>query len=487
MARVAPLAVALLAASSLAPDDKERLQHAAQLLHGPREPEVRQGARECLAVGNADSIQLLIDVLNREQPHFRDIVFEVLPDYKDPYARRVVAKELRANKKDEGVREWCAQLLGLYGDPELAPALVEALSDVHPTVRAAAARSLGKLKFEAGAKKLEKIATDKDPFARADAIEALAAIDARTYDATFAAGLKDADAGVRCALLGALPRLYPDRAESSASATLDDPDWRPRMQAVENLGVIKTKGAVEALATASGDRRPVVAMKATRFLQKLSGKQFTLADQWSLWWKENRDTFEFGGESKSTTPGDDGKRTRASYHGLPVESDHVAFVIDKSNDMTKPFSKGGSKDEAARKELEATLGRLLGTTFFFNGWTYGDDLKTFSKAPVPLDDKSERALLKWIEKETCSGNKNIWQVLETVVSDPDLDTVYLLSSGEPEVGLYVHWNRVCDHLANLNRFHKVVVHTVVYSDSAWYREQLEHIASSTGGSFTSEQ
>jgi HEAT repeat protein len=216
-------------------------------------------------------------VLNREQPHFRDIVFEVRPDYKDPYARRLIAEELRANKKDEGVREWCAQLLGIYGDAELAPPLVEALADAHPTVRSAAARSLGELRFEPGAKKLEKVATDKDPFARADAIEARAAIDARTYDATFAAGLKDADAGVCGALLGALPRLYPDRAESASSAMLDDPDWRPRMQAVENLGAVKTKGAVEALVSASGDRRPVVATKATRFLRRLD-RQPVLAE-----------------------------------------------------------------------------------------------------------------------------------------------------------------------------------------------------------------
>jgi hypothetical protein len=259
------------------------------------------------------------------------------------------------------------------------------------------------------------------------------------------------------------------------------------MQAVENLGAVKERGAVDALVRASGDPRPVVAAKATSFLQALSGTQFTLPEQWALWWKENRDSFEFGSDSKKPPALDDSKKTSAKYHGLPVTSDHVAFVIDKSQDMTKSLSKGGTKDEAALKELETTLGRLIGTEFMMNGWTYGDELKSFAREPVLLDEKSLKSLLKWVEKAPCSGNKDIWQVLETVVGDPATDTIYLLSSGEPEVGLYVHWNRVCDHLADLNRFHKVVVHTVVYSDSKWYREQLEHIASATGGSFTAEQ
>ena len=75
------------------------------------------------------------------------------------------------------------------------------------------------------------------------------------------------------------------------------------------------------------------------------------------------------------------------------------------------------------------------------------------------------------------------EILEMVVGDPRIDTVYLLSSGEPEVGLYVHWNRVTEHLRKLNRFHKVKVHTVVWSDRKWYRDQLQKIAECTGGRF----
>ena len=52
-----------------------------------------------------------------------------------------------------------------------------------------------------------------------------------------------------------------------------------------------------------------------------------------------------------------------------------------------------------------------------------------------------------------------------------------------DVGEYVHWNRVTYQLKEINRFHKVIFHTIAYSDNKWYRDQLEKIAEATGGDF----
>ena len=141
-------------------------------------------------------------------------------------------------------------------------------------------------------------------------------------------------------------------------------------------------------------------------------------------------------------------------------------MIDKSGAMQEGLtSKSASKAEAAYKELEDVLTRLDGR-LVFNVWTYNENVEAYARKPAKLGSKSRKGALSFVRKANEVGQKDIWQVLEAVIADPTLDTAYLLSSGEPDVGLYVHWNRVTDHLRDINRFHKVVVHTVAYSDNS---------------------
>ncbi|MBL8768531.1 MAG: HEAT repeat domain-containing protein [Planctomycetes bacterium] len=460
---------------------KAQLKRAEELLRGPGEAVVRSGAQLCLKLNSVASMELLLDSLRATQPHYRDIVWETLPDFTDPYARKRVEQELKSNKKNDRVRQWCAQALGRFGDPTFGPTLERALSDSEDFVRTAAAQSIGVLKYAKASAKLLTMANAANPFERAYAAEALARIDPVAAWTTFEAALADGDGGVRCFILGCVPELYPDRNEDLGRRFLTDADWRARMQAVDNLCAAKTKTAVDALIDATADGRPIVAARATHYLQGISGTKFTLKEQWQEWWRVNREAFAFpeGDAPRQALEGS----SRATYNGMLVVSDHVAFVIDRSGDMIAKSADGKPKHERAKAELDATLSRLLGQPFTFNAFTYGGQFREFEKEPVLLDKKVHKKVLEFVEAVPMNGAKDIWGVLETVLSDPELDTVYLLSSGEPEVGLYVHWNRVTEHLRELNRFHKVTIHCVAYTNSDWYREQLENIAKCTGGEF----
>jgi hypothetical protein len=406
-------------------------------------------------------------------------------------ARARVAQELEKNKKSERVRQWCAECLGEYGDPVFLDGLVHALGDKDLEVRRAAARALGKLRLDEGEGKgaaraasaveaLVKLHKDKDPILRANALEASACVDPVKQKAALLLGLKDKDAGVRCALLGAAGALFPDEAEALAVAALADTDWRPRMQAVELLSELRRRRdphLIGALGDASGGRR-APAQPAGPHTGLKHGQEGRL----EAWWEAN------GGASipprrrrgrAATTIQDLG-----AFNGIRLESDHVAFLIDKSQTMGADLtSQQCTKEKAARDELEATLSRLQGH-LTFSLFTYANQVTPFDKkGAVELDPKSREKALAFVDHERLGGSKDVWLALETVLADPDVDTVFLLSSSEPEVGLYVHWNRVTWHLAELNRFHKLVVHSIAYSDKAGYREQLKKIAEVTGGEF----
>ncbi len=109
-------------------------------------------------------------------------------------------------------------------------------------------------------------------------------------------------------------------------------------------------------------------------------------------------------------------------------------------------------------------------------------MEAFSKKPVELHKKTRKKALAFVKGTKLSGNKDLWACLEAVLDDPDIDTVYMLTSGEPDVGLYVHGNRISENLADINRFQNVVVHAVAYSKEGYWRH-IRAIAEATGGQF----
>jgi len=487
------LALVALPSPWTAAGEEPDLEPAKTLLQGIREQDVRRGAMICAKANNVAAVKLLLGVLRRTKrhaggalppAHYRDIVWEALVRITDPYARARIRTELRTNAKQSWVRQWCAELLGIYDDAAFAPALVAATSDRNAGVRRWAARSLGMLRYEPATPALFKLIHKKDIYVRANAIEALARIDPERHVRTFRAALeRDPDGGVRCALLGAAAEIYPTRIVEDCTKALRDPDWRPRMQAVDNLARLQTKVAVDRLVRATADARPVVAERAVLALQRMTGKEIREPSGWVTWWAASRESFAFPETTSGTDPEQRKGKGRTVAYGIPLVSDHVAFVLDKSQGMVDMLEATHStKNKAALDELGRVLAKLHGR-LVFNVFLYREDVKSLRKKPLALDPKSRKRALRFVAGEPPRGAKDIWKVLEAVVSDPDLDTAYLLSSGEPDIGLYVHWNRVTRHLRDLNRFHKVVVHTVVYSERKWYRDQLEKIAQATGGRF----
>jgi len=479
--------------------DEERLEHAQKLFGEDAEQSCREGTELCVRENSVAAVELLLDVLRQEADrglpvaHYRDVVWGGLAEIKDPYARARVEQELVKNKKSAWVRQWCAELLGEYGSVDHVASLADALGDKDLGVRRAAAGALSRLEVEgtsaaltAAEKALAALARDKDAHLRANALEALARLGLADGKTKLLAALGDADAGVRCALLGVAASLWPEEVEPHLPRALADPDWRPRLQAVDVCAELRSTSSIRSLIDALGDARPVVVSRAERALQARTGEKLTRKEAWEAWWKENGAGFD-PKKKRSAPAGGDERSTAASFNGIVFESDHAAFLIDVSGSMSgKLEARGIAKSAAALQELGDTFTRLLAlpAKSSISVLAYNDDVTPLSKkGPLELTEKTRDKALAFVAEQRLNGSKDIWQALETVLLDTNVDTVFLLSSGEPEVGTYVHWNRVTWHLRELNRFRKVVVHAVAYSDSQWYRDQLQKIAEATGGEF----
>lgn len=489
------LALAVLP-SLLVPLGDEEIKEARKLFGQPAESDSHQARRILVAENSPEAVEVLLENLGRLEggpgggflhpAHYRDVAWDGLVEITDIYARRVVEECVKDRRAEPLVRRWCIRLVGVWGEESFGDSVERCLKDKDEGVQREAAHTLGLLRHAPAAKDLAKLARDKDPVLRANAIGALARIDAAEWQEVWRAGLADKDAGVRCALLGIALEVDPEHAGTLSLAALADEDWRPRAQAVENLAGVRTKLAVDGLIGALGDQRAAVRERAQASLVQLTGQQHRNPATWERWWGDQREAFTFP-EGQAPRAAADPQATQATYYDIPVTSDRIAFVIDKSRSMGEPMgSRDGTKDEVARAELDALLTRIqaMEQGLVFNVHTYNDRVETlFPRGPEELAKKTHRKALDFVEGGNLTGYKDIWQVLEMVVSEPELDTIYLLSSGEPEVGLYVHWPRVTDYLRDLNRFHKVTVHTIAFTDSDWYREQMQRIAEATGGEY----
>src|SRR5262245_34517551 len=299
--RALAAAVSLLLTTAAVAQAKADLGRARSLLEATAEKDVREGMEMCVRANDVPAVELMLEMMEETDRrtrlhlapgHYRDVVWDGLVRITDPYARRRVELELKQGR-DQRVRQWCGEALGIYASSEFGDTLRKALNAKDDDVVRWCARSLGMLKYAAAAPDLVPLTRTSNDYVRANAIEALARIDATHVPALIAAIAGDKSGGVRCALLGAAPELCGDRLEDLCATALRDPDWRPRMQAVQNLGQIKTKSAVDGLIVGLRDGRPVVATRALQELQQLTGQPIQQVEMWEKWWADNRETFAF--------------------------------------------------------------------------------------------------------------------------------------------------------------------------------------------------
>lgn len=253
-ALVLSLSVAVLPAAVHAQSEKKQLAEARKEINQHTEQGIRAAGDICLDLETPKSVGLLLEVLDwrgvygLSAAHFRDVVWESLVLFTDPYARQAAVDALKKARKNPLARMWLVKLIGLWGDTDLGKPVAKLLSDKDIDVVREAARAVGRLKYEPATKKLVRLVKHKDFVIRSDAIEALARIDAEKHQVTFVAGLQDEDPTVRCALLGAAPDIYSEeQVEVWSAKGLEDDDWRPRMQALDNFAEIKTKSSVDSL------------------------------------------------------------------------------------------------------------------------------------------------------------------------------------------------------------------------------------------------
>ncbi len=472
----------------------------------------RQAATDAAATARKgrEAAEEVLKLLGDDSGVVRDAVWDEVVKWD---AEDLLALVPGLGAKDEIVARNVAEALGKKKVAAARGALEGKLKKrQEPLTLAEVVRALAEIGDAASKDEVERVFKGaRDPMLAGAALVALTRLDEAGAVARLEKVLGDDDVALRIIDLARLDEIDEAKAAKAAVAALKDKEkikakmaaWAPRLlfQACDVLVGIDDRGAVaETIREAidvlieridGEDGRPK--HEVGDALRGLTGN-WDLEDDglvWKTWWETNRDKFDPGSvkKGKPKEPGAGGG-TMVRYHGIPIYAKRLSFLLDCSGGMDRTIDPNDPETmrrlDYAKRELVKVL-KALADDVAANVMFFGSAYEAASEQLVLLK-KGRASLVAFAEKQeiptTVHMNRgNIYDPLIDAVNDPQVDTVFLLSEGNPTEGLYNERHRFIAHLKRHNALAKCRVFTLFAGNAGSARGYVREIAEATGGEF----
>lgn len=341
---------------------------------------------------------------------------------------------------------------------------------------------------------LEALLLDDEAVVRADAVRGLAALAPTRLDPERLGRLAgDSDAAVRVAAHLAWCDALGTGDVESVSRGLDDASWSVRVAAARALGSgwgepSRFRACVAALIERLvAEPRLRVRHAMGHALFDLTGIDFgSDPEVWADWWREHGQEYEMP-EKRPRRPARTHAGTRSRYLDVPVESDHVCFVLDDSHSMLDPIQFGSErlKRDVLHAAVDDCLERLPRDTRV-NVIPFGTEPDPYKRRLFRLTPGSHKGILKHLRGHPSDGRTNLFDSLVAALDDTDVDTLVVVTDGAPSEGAETTRTGILQSLERRNRHRLVRIHTVEIGaerTSKRWRGFLEELAAAHDGTY----
>lgn len=406
------------------------------------------------SVRDADAVAAIAKGLDAASPPVRALSADILREI--PGQESAILDRLRKERQEPAL----TALIRAAGNLKLAGAagpIADALRrrPDDETLEQAGLRALAEIGFSSP--DVVRFVTDR--MASTDWLERLSAV----------------DCAVQSGDPGATPLL---------AGRLKDPVWQVRISAAHGLGVVRAKESVPALISALGSEERLRIRKTIgESLFRLTGEDFgDTRELWERWWREHGDGFELPAKApeRKEAPRGGERRTVATFYGVPVDSDRVVFVLDVSSSMGRSgFGEETSELDRAVKETLKVV-KALPPSARANVVVFETEIRTWKRGLTTLGTSARKALERFLSGQRPSGSTNLHDALETALLMRDVETIYLLSDGEPTAGRVTGDDEIVEAVRRLNRDTRAAVHCVSLGGDS---RLLRRIAEATMGTY----
>ena len=170
------------------------------------------------------------------------------------------------------------------------------------------------------------------------------------------------------------------------------------------------------------------------------------------------------------------------YFDMEVSAtNRVAFLVDVSGSMTEPLEtdKKVRRIDVLKKELAGVIEQLPSETSV-NIIAFNHNFKPWKKTLFPLRGRGRQLALKFVSTLQAASSTNVYDTLEFALQDEIVDTLFLLSDGEPTAGRFTEVDDVLREVKALNRSRSVSINAISFGEES---ELLEKLADQNRGEY----
>ncbi|TDJ72014.1 MAG: hypothetical protein E2O39_07455 [Planctomycetota bacterium] len=451
-------------------------------------PDKRQRAVKKLAkLGTRESWELVIRALEDSEPQVADEAQIALGAVTDARVLAGLLGREGLGARDEWVQRRVAEAFGRMSVDVDGARLARALAPREVAFSRALLWSLERLAWAghlAGdrariVREVEVcLRSNLDPALRASALSAVLAIDAERGAALAFEALGDRQADVRCAALLGLERLVDARTPSLARRHLADSAPAVRGAAIEILARAPTRAGLRAMVEQMADEpRTRLGWRMVACLQHATGMLYRYDPRpWRLYVAGLPADWAPGAPAP---PRELGNRSIA-LAGMPLLSDRVTFLVDFSGSLWQQRVGELTRKEILDAKVRAALESLPEGTAF-NLIPYTSRPIPWQAALVEAKRSTVSAAVRFFEDCKATGTGNVFDAVLLALSDPDVDTLVILTDGAPTGGR--HWNLdlMVELLVEESRYRGVVFDSILIDASKQLQGKWQGLAERTHG------
>ena len=151
------------------------------------------------------------------------------------------------------------------------------------------------------------------------------------------------------------------------------------------------------------------------------------------------------------------------------------------NIISKQTNNQLTKLGKAKKELMPSI-RGLSEDTYFTIIVFENSVKKLNKQLVQANATNKNLAIAYLEKLSSGGGTNISDALEESFGFQDVETIFLLSDGEPTAGKITNPDGIVSKAKEWNSSQKVIIHTIGLGEDC-DKEFMKKLANENGGQF----